>query len=63
MTQSTDDRAALIAKLFAKAEAKGASESERDAYNEKATALMIKWGIEDAIHSFPTRRSCEVDKE
>ena len=59
MTQSTEDRAALIAKLFAKAEAAGASESERDAYNEKATALMIKWGIEDAMLPRPTDRPAE----
>jgi len=41
-------RAALIKKLLNKAEAKGTSPEERDAYNAKATTLMVQWSIDDA---------------
>jgi hypothetical protein len=49
MTQSTDDRALLIKKLLNKAEAQGTTPEERDALTAKATQLMIKWGIEEAL--------------
>jgi hypothetical protein len=42
-------RALLIKKLLNKAEARGVTDAERDAYNAKATALMIQWGIEEAM--------------
>lgn len=46
---SPEDRAVLIKKLLAKAEAAGTTQEERDAYNAKATKLMIQWGIEEAM--------------
>lgn len=50
MTQSNDEaRALLIKKLLNKAEAKGVTDAERDTFNAKATELMIKWGIEEAM--------------
>jgi hypothetical protein len=48
MTQSHEDRVERIKKLLALAE-RGATEEERDAFNAKATALMVQWGIEDAM--------------
>jgi hypothetical protein len=51
MTTPTDQdaRAALIKKLLNKAEAKGATDAERDTYNAKATELMVQWSINDAM--------------
>jgi hypothetical protein len=49
MTQSAEDRALLIKKLLNKAEARGTTEAEADAFTAKATALMIQWGIDDAL--------------
>jgi hypothetical protein len=48
MTQSHETRVERIKKLLALAE-RGATEEERDAFNAKATALMVQWGIEDAM--------------
>jgi hypothetical protein len=47
-TPDLEARALLIKKLLNKAESKGVTEQERDAFNAKATALMLQWGIEDA---------------
>lgn len=50
MTQASDEsRALLIKKLLNKAEAKGTTPEERESLNAKATELMVKWGIEDAM--------------
>lgn len=53
MTTSVDTedqgRALLIKKLLHKAEAKGTTPEERDAFNAKATELMLRWGIEEAM--------------
>lgn len=49
MTQSTEDRVLRIKKLLNKAEAKGTTEAEREAFNAKAQQLMIEWGIEAAM--------------
>lgn len=49
MTQSNDTRAATIKKLLNKAEARGVTDAERDAYNAKAAELMVTWGIEAAM--------------
>jgi len=43
-----NERIDMIQKLLAKAEGTD-SEEERDAFNAKATELMIKWGIEEAM--------------
>jgi hypothetical protein len=43
------DRTEKIRKLLAKAEAQGATEEERMLYQAKASELMIKWGIEEAM--------------
>lgn len=44
-----DPRIEKIRKLFAMAEAKGATEAERDTFREKANALMVQWAIDDAM--------------
>lgn len=44
-----EERLVLIKKLLNKAEDKGVTEEERDAYNAKAAKLMLQWGIEDAM--------------
>lgn len=51
MTTPSDSvtRAALIKKLLNKAEARGTTEAEREAFNAKATALMIQWGVDEAL--------------
>jgi uncharacterized protein DUF2786 len=50
MTTPADQeaRALLIKKLLHKAEAKGTTPAEREAFSAKATALMIQWSIDDA---------------
>lgn len=59
MTQSTEDRAAKIKKLLAKAEGT-TNEAERDTYNAKATELMIQWGIEEAMLSGDDRPADQI---
>src|SRR5262249_51259854 len=50
MTQSSaESRALLIKKHFDKAAARGTTPEEAQAFNEKAMALMLQWGIEDAM--------------
>lgn len=50
MTQATNDaKLELIRKLLVKAEANGTTPEEREALSEKAGALMIKYGIDEAI--------------
>lgn len=49
MTQDTEARALLIKKLLNKAEANGTTPEERESLNEKAVALMLKWGVDDAL--------------
>ena len=52
MTQAAEDRTAqralTLKKLLDKANAKGVTDEERDAYNAMASKLMLKWGIEEA---------------
>lgn len=43
------DRAKLIQKLLAKAEAQGTTPEERESFMAKASQLMIKWGVDDAM--------------
>jgi hypothetical protein len=49
VTQSNEDRAALIKKLLNKAEARGTTPAEAEAFNAKAAKLMVQWGIDDAL--------------
>ncbi len=42
-------RALTIKKLLNKAEARGTTSAERELLNAKATELMLKWGIEEAM--------------
>lgn len=44
-----EDRALLIKKLLRKAEAVGTTPEEAAAFTAKAEALMIKWGVEEAM--------------
>lgn len=48
-TPDMEARALLIKKLLNKAEAAGATDQERDAYNAKATQLMLQWSIDEAM--------------
>src|SRR5262249_24237203 len=48
-----------VRKLLALSEDKGATEAERQLAQEKAAALMVQWGIEDAMLNDAKR----VDKE
>lgn len=49
MTQTDEDRLVLIKKLLAKAEAKGTTTEEAEAFSAKATDLMVRWSIDDAM--------------
>jgi len=51
MTTPADDegRLLLIKKLLNKAEAKGTTPEERDAFSAKATKLILQWGIDVAL--------------
>ncbi len=62
MTQSTEDRVRLIQKLLKKAEDPAVTEPERDAFNAKVTALMIQWGIEEAMLASDDRPVEEITK-
>lgn len=44
-----EGRVALIQKLLTKASAAGTTPAEREAFSQKATQLMLQWGIEDAM--------------
>lgn len=61
MTTPNDNeaRALLIKKLLDKAEAKGTTQEERDAFSAKAAELMIKWEIDDAMISDADRVEVE----
>jgi hypothetical protein len=54
------DRIEKIRKLLAMAEAKGATDAERDAFQAKANALMIQWSIDDAMVSSRDRLRIET---
>lgn len=49
MTSPNTDRIAKIQKILALANDPGVTEGEREAAQQKAAALMIAWGIEDAM--------------
>ena len=44
-----NDRAKLIRKILTKAEDPACTPAEREALNAKASELIIKWGIDDAM--------------
>lgn len=54
-----DGRALTIKKLLNKAESSGVTPAERDAFNAKATELMLKWGIEEAMLADADRAKVE----
>ncbi len=51
MTTPSDDegRLLLIKKLLNKAEAKGTTEAEREAFSAKAAKLIMQWSIDEAL--------------
>lgn len=63
MTQSTEDRTAnharIIKALLDKANHPNTSDDERDAYNAKATKLMLQWGVEEAALADAGRAAVE----
>jgi len=59
MTTPGDSRAITIKKLLNKAESRGVTDAERDAFNAKATELMLKWGIEEAALADADRAQVE----
>jgi hypothetical protein len=59
MTTPGDSRAITIKKLLNKAESRGVTDAERDAFNAKATELMLKWGIEEATLADADRAKIE----
>lgn len=58
------DKIETVRKLLAKAGASGTTEAEREAFTAKATELMIKYGIEDAMLANAERAAAEkiIDK-
>lgn len=45
----TDKKTRMIAALLAKANDPAATDAERESYNDKATALMIRYGVDAAL--------------
>ncbi len=63
MTTPDDPMLSRIKKLLAKAEANGCTDEERDALNEKATELMLKYQIDSAMLAQDDRPQERIVKE